>query len=1661
MRIKKKILATIMLVILLSSNLLNIGAQVIATSTNLPQQNSKTNSSNVEFNSYLDGEVHEKTFETSEKGKLYLKLSVKENGYLKNEVVEFKDANFSIDSSQVESSYVQKIEDSKIYLNQIQSGEEITIELPITFAKSNQIDSDYFSKDSKTIFTATYVNGNGDEKKVEKTITNRISWKVNPEVEINGEISKYIPYHIGEEFGLLVQSKINLGIKDNLLPISALNLELVAPEINAQKPDRVTVIANSTKATNGSEKGLASTYTYNSEEGKVVIQTLNEVDEQGKITWGQGKDEYIVTYIYTGEDLYNNIQELLKVAEEGKVTEQEKKAGKSNEQAITGNISLVANVKTYNAKVDAIEIEKQIPYSIEETIGELTTSSIETVSSISKAYLYANYDKQNGKKETTYDVTFKTNISDIAINNQIEYKVNNEKIEYRDNQYLSGNNIYAKQIKIPVDNFLKILGEEGKLDITKIDGTVLGSITNQSEKDENENYIFNIDEKMTELVIKAVNPVSEGKLEITVSKVFSLEHEYTLEQMKDITKIETSVEVKSNTNKQQLSKEIQLQEVTNNAEISIKDENLSTVVVNEDVQIRVVLDTSSLSNALYKNPTLKIKLPSYISDIKIKSKDILMNNGLKIKSVNSVNEDGSKVIIVELEGTQTDYTLGAEYKGTIIILNADITVKTLTPTNESKIVLTYTNENEAVKDNKEGIAEATLNFVAPKGVVAANAIANYANKAKTIMSISAEKTAVANLDTYSEKKIATVTGTIVNNYGNKIKNVKILGRLPSKGNKKIDSEENLGSTFDAIMADELKVTGLENYKVYYSNKVDANANLEDTQNGWTENFSKSAKSYLILPDENYEMDEQKTVEFSYDIEIPANLSYNNSAYEMYKVYYTNVSPVGIMNETKESSLINATTGEGPNLDIKLESSTDVIREGQIVTMKVTISNKGDKKVTNATLNIPKPEIASFGEYYEDDIGITREYSEEKEITLGTINPGETITENYYLIIDSSIADEKKDLSTKVTINCDEVESGIPSNEFNTTIKDGDIKLELISDIENDATIKNGEEVSLRLKINKISGKEELENISINIPLLKGTTYKEAYFKNGSEKVTDGITYNSNSHTLQVKIDTLSNKSQNLYIKLEGKDYVGKETIMATAKAGEGEDHYSNIFEYSYSKIDLQISDLTSSPRYVKEGDPIEYKFDIKNVGDTGANYINIKGNIPNELLLTSISYKIGQDTEIVSTSGNNIDFEIYTLQVNETATVTITARAKSLNSEEERQVKTSLKISAKYFDEVETNQVTNTIEYNEELHNHQGAQNPSGGTSGGQTTATYKITGTAWLDENKDGKRDETEKILSDIPVVLVNKANNTVVADKNTNAQKRTTTNSNGIYEFTNIPRGEYLVLFLYDASNYSTTKYQAEGVDEGLNSDAIDISIVFEGEKRIAGIADVVKVTDSNVRDIDIGLYVAEKFDLRIDKSISKITLTTPTIGTRVTTYNEEQLAKVEILGNNVNKSSIIVEYKIKVTNEGKVAGYAKKIVDYLPEDAGFSSEVNSDWYLSEGNQNAYNTSLANTIINPGESKEVKLVLSFNITDKNIGNIVNNNAEIYESYNEQGIEDMDSVAGNKASNEDDISKADIVLGVVTGKLVIGSMLIVVVLAILIFGIYEIKKRILTKNVK
>ena len=422
-----------------------------------------------------------------------------------------------------------------------------------------------------------------------------------------------------------------------------------------------------------------------------------------------------------------------------------------------------------------------------------------------------------------------------------------------------------------------------------------------------------------------------------------------------------------------------------------------------------------------------------------------------------------------------------------------------------------------------------------------------------------------------------------------------------------------------------------------------------------------------------------------------------------------------------------------------------------------------------------------------------------------------------------------------------------------------------------------------------------------------------------------------------------------------------------------------------------------------------------------------------------------------------------------------------MSDKNDKEIQNFATVSAQGFNGVQTNTVTNIIEYDSNAHDtpvnpdtpdepnpdnpepdnpnpdNPNPDNPDNPTPDEPKSNRYKITGTAWIDSNKDGKRDLSEEILPNVTVILLNKADNTIVKDAESKEEKRVTTGSDGKYEFTNLPQGEYIVVFLYDATKYTLTTYRAKGVDKYSNSDAISINITVDGNRTIAGITDVINITNENVRDIDIGVYTSEKFDLSLEKYVSRIALTTPTIGTRTDEHNNSKTAKVEVLGSNVGKSSMVIEYKIVVKNEGEVAGYAKKVVDYLPAGVGFSTELNKDWYLSD-NGNVYNASLANEIINPGETKELTLVLTKKITEDSLG-VLTNNAEIYEAYNEQGLKDIDSTPGNKAENEDDMSKADIAISIVTGKIITYTAIAFGVMVILGFGVYEIKTRVLKKK--
>ena len=168
------------------------------------------------------------------------------------------------------------------------------------------------------------------------------------------------------------------------------------------------------------------------------------------------------------------------------------------------------------------------------------------------------------------------------------------------------------------------------------------------------------------------------------------------------------------------------------------------------------------------------------------------------------------------------------------------------------------------------------------------------------------------------------------------------------------------------------------------------------------------------------------------------------------------------------------------------------------------------------------------------------------------------------------------------------------------------------------------------------------------------------------------------------------------------------------------------------------------------------------------------------------------------------------------------------------------------------------------------------------------------------------------------------------------------------------------------------------------------------------------------------------------------------------------MEIKSKYLNGSTVKIEYKIKVKNNGEIPGYARKIVDYKPNDLEFNSKENPEWKKS--GKNLYTSSLDDTIINPGESKEVTLILTKKMTDSNTG-LTNNMAEIAEEYNLQGISDIDSKPNNKKGSEDDLGQANAIISVSTGRAisyVIITFLITIGMGVLVY--INFKKMIYTK---
>ncbi len=168
-------------------------------------------------------------------------------------------------------------------------------------------------------------------------------------------------------------------------------------------------------------------------------------------------------------------------------------------------------------------------------------------------------------------------------------------------------------------------------------------------------------------------------------------------------------------------------------------------------------------------------------------------------------------------------------------------------------------------------------------------------------------------------------------------------------------------------------------------------------------------------------------------------------------------------------------------------------------------------------------------------------------------------------------------------------------------------------------------------------------------------------------------------------------------------------------------------------------------------------------------------------------------------------------------------------------------------------------------------------------------------------------------------------------------------------------------------------------------------------------------------------------------------------------EPVVKVELYRKNVNDVVVKFRYSIRITNEGDIAGYATEITDYVPEGLRFVAEDNPGW-TDEGNNIISTRLLENTLLQPGESAEVEVVLTWINGEDNMGQMTNI-AEISEDYNDKGAPDRDSTPDNQKPGEDDIDDAPVLLSVETGQERIYYVLGFTVLGTLAGGLILIKK--------
>ena len=884
---------------------------------------------------------------------LYIDLNVLTNGTLKNASIEINGKNFYLSTALVQDNVIAQDSISSntkvISLKDISSGTQKMISGIVKSGDYSNSGSYYTAKaigdnidnysvnTNSVTLTGTHVADNGTETQISKTVYLTNDWYGTTITELDKDCKTQeynIVSAVDEEKNKL-NIEFNLIVKESKdqLNLSKQHLEGTIPLLNGYAPSKVSI------------KEQNVDFNYNSSNRTFTVERTAKLDENKKIS--------------TSINRWNEYQfEIEYPLEAYKAT---------SENAVALNIPIKTWYEGYNnpssgfsnpyrsnIAQDVVAVIYDNPEGdvaiVHNTIGksEWYDDIKENIYKVSKelpSNIYNQVENDENSKDR-YDVSWELRTGKGAYKNKFMVKDSPESYTdkvldnngtYHDfERYVSNVGMY---FSYPTPNYL--LGEDGYINVYNDEtNELLHKFTKDDWNNYTESNPFMYDTPVKHIRIETSEAEKSKYCYIRHIKEIDdvlLTAEISYEEFLSYTQIYNYVTgyiTPSNGNEyQKLNSDIKFAEYElpgSVAKLSIYPDYIFNQETAKNVSINIKTITDKFNYSQWKDGVFLIKYPSEVIDVNVNN--IYSNSETTVVGIDTYEHDGN--IYTKI------YTENEEAGTEELNLDVDITAdpRNVTATNSIELYsynlacnnydaryksedIYDLNGNGNIKESI-GYTKCSFNIMAPSSLLTSQTATNYDEKDS--IAVSPQEAIIEKKDSVGQ---ATVNVNLTNNYSGTISEIKVVGKIPFKGNTYQLNGEKLGSEFNTTMTNSgIKLSdNLKRYaRIYYSYNEKVTEDLNSKKNGWTtspQDWSK-VKNYMIDLS-NYSMPIGNTETFSYDIQVPAGLNYNEVSYSDHAVYFCLDTTEGKLKTQTEPNKLGFKIAKKFDVEItKYEINTD-------------------------------------------------------------------------------------------------------------------------------------------------------------------------------------------------------------------------------------------------------------------------------------------------------------------------------------------------------------------------------------------------------------------------------------------------------------------------------------------------------------------------------------------------------------------------------------------------------------------------------------------------------------------------------------------------------------------------------------------------------------------